>query len=210
MITLLPKLNLRVFDGDPCACPNWYGMFKALVDDQQLSNTLKMIYLKVSVKGATEKAIAGMFFDGTMYDKDIAELTQRFGNHTLLSKSLIKKFLEIPAVQDENTSSLRLFVDSLHNIVTTLKTYGREADLRAAANMQQIITKLPPKIAVRWSKRKLELQPKEVDLKDLDEWLETEVQVLGMAFGCASTKENPEKEKPMLNLNKSKCFKFRS
>ena len=34
MITLLPKLNLRVFDGDPCACPNWYGMFKALVDDQ--------------------------------------------------------------------------------------------------------------------------------------------------------------------------------
>ena len=33
MITSLPKLNLPVFDGDPFAWPNWYGMFKALVDD---------------------------------------------------------------------------------------------------------------------------------------------------------------------------------
>ena len=176
--------NLPVFDGDPCAWPNWYGMFKALVDDQQLSKTQKMIYLKASDKGTAEKAIAGIFFDGTMYDKAIAELTQRFGKPTLISKSLINKFLEIPAVH-----------------------YGHEADLRAAANMQQVITKLPPKIAVRWSRRKFELQPKDVDLKDLDEWLETEVQVQNMAFGCASTKENPEKEKPKLNLNKSKWFK---
>ena len=78
MITLLPKRNLCVFDGDPCACPNWYVMFKALVDDQQLSKTQKMIYLKASAKGAAEKAIAGMFFDCTMYHKAIAELTQRF------------------------------------------------------------------------------------------------------------------------------------
>ena len=56
-----------------------------------------------------------MFFDGTMYDKAIAELMQRFGNPTLISKSLINKFLEIPAFQDENTSILRLFVDNLHN-----------------------------------------------------------------------------------------------
>jgi len=51
------------------------------------------------------------------------------------------------------------------------------------------------------------LQPKEVDLKDFDEWLETEVQVQEMAFGCASIKENPEKEKPKSNSNKSKWFK---
>ena len=59
-----------------------------------------------------------------MYDKAIAELTERFGSPTLifLLKSLINKFLEIPAAQDENTSSLRLFVDNLHNIVRTLKT----------------------------------------------------------------------------------------
>ena len=44
---------------------NWYGKFKALVHDQRLSNTQKMIYLKASVKGTAEKAIAGMCFDGT-------------------------------------------------------------------------------------------------------------------------------------------------
>ena len=44
--------------------------------------------------------------------------------------------------------------------------------------------------------RKLELQPKEVDLNDLDEWLGTEVQVQEMAFGLARTKENCAHEKP--------------
>ena len=60
-----------------------------------------MIYLKASVKGTAEKAIAGMLFDGTMYEQAIAELTQRFGNPALISKSLINKFLEMSAVQDE-------------------------------------------------------------------------------------------------------------
>ena len=48
----------------------------------------------------------------------------------------------------------------------------------------------------------------EVDLNDLDEWLEREVQVQEMmAFGCASTKENPEQEKLKSNSNKAKWFK---
>ena len=142
-----------------------------------------------------------------MYDKAIAELMQRFGNPTLISKSLINKFLEVPAFHYENTSILRLFVHNLHNFVRTQKTYGQEADSQAAANIQQIIPKIPPKIALRWNRRKLELKPKEVDLKDLDKWLETEVQVQEMALCCASTKENPEKEKPQSNSNKSKWFK---
>ena len=107
--------------------------------------------------------------------------------------------LEIPAFQDESTSILGFFVDNLHNFVRTLTTYGQEADSRAAANIQQIIPKIPPKIALKWSRRKLELQPKEVDLKELDNWLETEVQVQEMALGCASTTENPEIEKSQSN-----------
>ena len=73
--------------------------------------------------------------------------------------------------------------------------------------MYQFITKLPLKITVRWGRRKLESQPKEGDLNNLDEWLETEVQVQVMAFCCASTKENPKQEKPKSNSNKPKWFK---
>lgn len=48
--------------------------------------------------------------------------------------------------------------------------------------MQQIFTKLPTKIALRWRRQKLELQLKEVDFNDLVEWLGTEVQFQEMAF----------------------------
>ena len=143
-----------------------------------------------------------MFFDGTMYDEAIKELTCRFGNPGLISKSLISKLLEMPALKDESTSSLRSFVDTLHNLVRTLKTYCHGADLKAAANMQHVMGKLPPAVSERWSRKKLELQPKEVDLTDLDKWLEIEVQVKEMAFGCSKTedyKQDDGKSRPYPN-----------
>ena len=65
--------------------------------------------------------------------------------------------------------------------------------------MQQIVTKLPLKIAVRRSTRKLELRPKEFDITDLDEWLETENQDQETVFGYGSTKGNPDQKKTMSN-----------
>ena len=82
-------------------------MFKALVHDQRLTKTQKMICLKASVRRSAEKAIAGMFFTGTMYEEAIKELTHRFGNSELISKSLINKLLDLLALKDDSTSSLR-------------------------------------------------------------------------------------------------------
>ena len=193
VVSSLPKINLPVFHGDPCEWPNWYGMFKALVHDQRLTKTQKMIYLKASVRGSAEKAIAGMFFTGKMYEEAIKELTHRFRNPELISKSLINKLLELLALKDDNTSSLRTFVDNLHNIVRTLKSYDHGTDLKAAANMQLVIKRLPSVIAKRWSRPKQELQPQEVDLVDLDKWLEMEFQVKEMAF-IAQRQYKPPKQ----------------
>ena len=46
--------------------------------------TQTMIYLKASVRGSAEKAIAGKFFTGIMYEEAIKELTHRFGNPELI------------------------------------------------------------------------------------------------------------------------------
>lgn len=153
-----------------------------------------MIYLKTSLRGSAEKAIAGMFFTGTMYKEAIKELTYWFRNPELISKWLINKLLEMPGLKDDSTSSLRTFMDNLHNIVRTLKSYDHGADLKAEANMQLVIGRQPPVIAEWWSRQKLELQPKEVDLVDLDKWLEMEVQVKEMAFGYPKTTETPKQD----------------
>ena len=58
--------------------------------------------------------------------------------------------------------------------------------------MQQIVTKLPLKIGVRRSTRKIGLRPKEFDFTNLDERLKTENQDQEMAFGYGSTKANPD------------------
>ena len=57
--------------------------------DQHLSKKQKMVYLKASVTRMAEKAIAGTFFDGTMFHEPIKEVTDQFGKKALISKSLI-------------------------------------------------------------------------------------------------------------------------
>ena len=115
----------------------------------------------------------------------------------------INKFLEIPIIQNENTKfeilcrQLAQYCESVEDL---------KADLRSAANMQQIVTKLPLKIAVRRSTRKLELRPKEFDITNLDEWLETKNQDQELAFGFGSTKANPDQKKTKSNSKKSDWF----
>ena len=53
--------------------------------------------------------------------------------------------------------------------------------------------RIPSVIAERWSRRKLEVQPKEVNLVDLDKWLEMDFQVKEMSFGCPKTIETLNK-----------------
>ena len=162
MVSSVPKINQPVFHGDPCEWPSWYGIFKALVHDQRLTETQKMILKPQYGDQRRKPSLKCSLLE--QYEEAIKELTHRFGNLELISKSLINKLLELPGLKDDNTSSLRTFVDNLHNIVRTLKSYAHRADLKAAANMQLVISRLPSVIAERWSRRKLELQPKEVDL----------------------------------------------
>ena len=44
----------------------------------------------------------------------------------------------MPTLNDDNASSLRTFVDNVHNILRTLKSYSHGADLKAAGNMQDM------------------------------------------------------------------------
>ena len=62
--------------------------------------------------------------------------------------------------------------------------------------MQQLVTKLPLKISVRRSARKLELRPKEFDITDLDGWLETENQVQEWLLAMEVPKRILTKRKP--------------
>ncbi len=63
---------------------------------------------------------------------------------------------------------------SAYNYQYISKAYGHRGDLQLAANMEQVMKRLPSAIAEIWSGWKIEFQPKKVDHIDLDKWQETE------------------------------------
>ena len=75
----LPRLTLSKFSGEPAEWPKWFALFKSLVHDQMLSPTEKMAHLQSAVTGLAQRTIAGMLYDGSLYEDALRALEDRFG-----------------------------------------------------------------------------------------------------------------------------------
>ena len=82
-----------------------------------------------------------MFLDVTFVRKGHYRVDST-GNPALILKSLINEFLKISAFHDENSVSLSYFISQLAQHCENIEDLCHEADLRSAANMEQIVTTL--------------------------------------------------------------------
>ena len=58
--SILPKLKLAEFSGDPLEWPEWSQLFQATVHAANIDDSVKMNHLKTMVTGKAKEAIAGL------------------------------------------------------------------------------------------------------------------------------------------------------
>ena len=63
----LPKLKLTEFSEDPLEWPEWAEIFNFIVNQNRLSDSEKMQYLKISLTGQSNAAISGLGFSSQAY-----------------------------------------------------------------------------------------------------------------------------------------------
>ena len=63
----LPEWKLSQYSGDPLQGHEWYGQFKSAIDNQSLTDDVKLTYLKTLVTGKAKTAIAEFAYCGEMY-----------------------------------------------------------------------------------------------------------------------------------------------
>ena len=80
----LPPWNLRKYGGCPLQWFEWIGQFRSVVDSQNLSDDVKLHYLKSLVKDKAETTIAEFAYSGKMYKDALMKVERKFGQPQII------------------------------------------------------------------------------------------------------------------------------
>ena len=74
-----------------------------------------------------------------LYKAALTELQEQFGNEELVAGAFIKTVLDHPIVAEGDVKQLRLFYNTPHNAVTTMKSLGYSRDLASSTNTRDTL-----------------------------------------------------------------------
>ena len=139
----LPKLKLNSFGGSPIEWPEWSNVFVATVHNREIPSSEKMSHLKTLLTGKARAAIASMGYSGDLYDEAWALLERRFGRPYLIVEAQLNTLRNQQAIRMHDSKALASYSTTISNVVSAVRNYKYEGDLRSSATLQIAIEKLP-------------------------------------------------------------------
>ena len=121
-------------------------MFVATVHNRAIPNSEKMRHLKTLLTGKAGAAVASMGYSGDLYGEAWALLERRFGRPYLIVEAQFNTLLNRRAIRMLDSKALVNYSTTISNVVSVLKHYKYEGDLRSNATRQIAIEKLPPNL----------------------------------------------------------------
>ena len=101
----LPEWKLAQYSGDPLQWHERYGKFKSAIDSAQLTDDVKLTYLKRLVSGKAKTTIAEFAYSGTMYKDALKTLERKFGQPQTVVGAYLDKLANYPPVKMHNSDS---------------------------------------------------------------------------------------------------------
>ena len=127
----LTKLVIGKFDGDVINWSSfWDQLSSAIHENDSLNKINKFTYWKSFLCDSAKLTISGLSLSSENYKEAIDLLKQRYGNTQVLVNAFMKKFIQLPPVQNSNNvECLRHFYDQVETSVRNLKTLGVEINM---------------------------------------------------------------------------------
>ena len=126
----LPKLELPIFDGEVVQWPAFWDQFEAMVDNSEIPDVSKFVYLRSLLKGEALSAIIGLTLSSQHYiiAKDI--LRYHFGRKERIIFALIQQLMQLRVNQTQSSKTIHLMrlQDELVTHVRSLEVLGVNGD----------------------------------------------------------------------------------
>ena len=196
----LPEWKLSSFDENPLQWPEWFGQFKSAIDAKDLSDDVKLTYLKTLVSGKAKKAIAEFAYSGVFYRDALKTLERKFGQPQTIVAAHLEKLSNFPPLKMHNSESIISFASCISSLVAVLKSLGFEYDLKSTSVLNQVILKLPPNMKESWSLISVEKCWRQPTVLDFNDWLRDKAEAHEL-MRVSQNKSRPE-ETPKTGFHK--------
>ncbi len=126
----LPKLEVPTFEGDILHWQSFWEQFYIAIDGRKdISDTEKLVYLRLSIKdGSAKSIIEGLSHTGDQYKEAVGSLKSRYNRPRLIHQTHVKKICEIPNLKEGSGRELRRLHDIVKQHLRALKSMGQEPD----------------------------------------------------------------------------------
>ena len=161
-----------------------------------------MSHLKTLLTGKDRAALASMGYSGDLYGEAWTLLERRFGRPYLIIEAQLNTLRNQQAIRMHDSKALVSYSTTISNVVSVLKHYKYEGDLRSSATLQIAIEKLPPNLKEKWWFYVDETNEDRPDLCLLEKWLSR----MSFVYEGMSQPAGERKEDHRRNANKTKQF----
>ena len=150
----LPTLSLPTFSGTIDEWLTFSDLFKAAVSENpKLSGAQKLQYLKGALKGEAQKIVQSLPITDDNFQIAWDLLSERYFHKREILSSLMKKFLNMPQLNNESHTQILNLVDSIKECVRLLETLDLKIDKTADTILLcNVRFKLDPTTGGWWEK----------------------------------------------------------
>ncbi|GFQ79178.1 uncharacterized protein TNCT_189701 [Trichonephila clavata] len=118
----LPRIELPVFTSNYMEWISFRDLFLASVgNNNTLSDSQKLQYLKLSVKGEAATLLQSIQITNYNYQKAWNALTERYENEAEIINAALNKLVSQPVLKQESASGLRKIIDTTQQCIDTLQ-----------------------------------------------------------------------------------------
>ena len=171
----LLKLELPIFEGEVVQWPAFWDQFEAMVDNSELPDVCKFVYLRSLLKGEALSAINGLTLSSQHYiiAKDI--LRYRFGRKERIIFAHIQQLMQLRVNQTQSSTTIHLMrlQDELVTHVRSLEELGVNGEQYGIILTPLILSQLPQDVKLEWAR---DGEGHESDLNWLLKFLSAEIQ----------------------------------
>lgn len=180
-LSLLPKREVPVYDGNPLSYQSFMYAFKYLIEDSNCQD--RLYFLEQFTSGQAKDLVRScLHMDARRgYSEAMQLLKKHFGNEMKIANAYLDKALNWTVIKADDGKSLHAYALYLKECCNAMQDLEYMDELDVTSNLKLIVSKLPYKIRERWRTTAYEAFQKtntRARFKHLVDFIETQSNIL--------------------------------
>ena len=154
----LPTITLPEFSGNILEWIQFKECFTAAVNDSNLTDVEKFVYLKGQLKSEAYNTISGLSLTNSNYHHALELLEKRYGDPNVCIRAHVRELLHLETVADNKITSLKLFLDKINTNIRSLASLNVTKDCYGIFLSEIILSRIPDKIKIQFAQTAVDEQ----------------------------------------------------